>query len=296
MFTPTWKRRADEPPGSTAEQSSGCVFRARAPSVVGIHTSYCSRNSLSLFQPTRLVLYLRWLSPPSHSQLCGLLASRSACPSVVARCTGRRCTRHEGRQLVCLPTGGLRARVEGTCDHSPSQPPPTLPAAAAHTSTARCTSTLCGWPAPVLPRPRASPPPASYPHAGTCASCRCPPRTDGSATPRTQTSSTTRWCGALGPDPVLLHPGTRMPTHVYTPIIDGSVRSRSLVALVRAPKPHLFTSGVIDLLPLVYSLATTPWFTITGTHMFITSGTSTVMIQHHLHHVDGSTTTAPHCL
>jgi hypothetical protein len=30
--------------------------------------------------------------------------------------------------------------------------------------------------------------------------------------------------------------------------------------------------------------------------MFITSGTSTVMIQHHLHHVDGSTTTAPHCL
>ena len=36
--------------------------------------------------------------------------------------------------------------------------------------------------------------------------------------------------------------------------------------------------------------------TITGTHMFITSGTSTVMIQHHLHHVDGSTTTAPHCL
>jgi hypothetical protein len=38
-----------------------------------------------------------------------------------------------------------------------------------------------------------------------------------------------------------------------------------------------------------HSLATTPWFTITGTHMFITSGTSTVMIQHHLHHVDGST-------
>ena len=45
-----------------------------------------------------------------------------------------------------------------------------------------------------------------------------------------------------------------------------------------------------------HSLATTPWFTITGTHMFITSGTRTVMIQHHLHHVDGSTTTAPHCL
>jgi hypothetical protein len=39
-----------------------------------------------------------------------------------------------------------------------------------------------------------------------------------------------------------------------------------------------------------------PWFTIAGTHMFITSGTRTVMIQHHLHHVDGSTTTAPHCL
>jgi hypothetical protein len=45
-----------------------------------------------------------------------------------------------------------------------------------------------------------------------------------------------------------------------------------------------------------HSLATTPWFTITGTHMFITSGTSTVMTQHHLHHVDGSTPTAPHCL
>jgi hypothetical protein len=36
-----------------------------------------------------------------------------------------------------------------------------------------------------------------------------------------------------------------------------------------------------------HSLAPTPWFTITGTHMFITSGTSTVVIQHHLHHVDG---------
>jgi hypothetical protein len=36
-----------------------------------------------------------------------------------------------------------------------------------------------------------------------------------------------------------------------------------------------------------HSLATTPWFTITGTQMFITSGTSTVMIQHHLHHVMG---------
>jgi hypothetical protein len=45
-----------------------------------------------------------------------------------------------------------------------------------------------------------------------------------------------------------------------------------------------------------HSLATTPWFTITGTHMLITSGTSTVMTQHHLHHVDGSTPTAPHCL
>jgi hypothetical protein len=45
-----------------------------------------------------------------------------------------------------------------------------------------------------------------------------------------------------------------------------------------------------------HSLATTPWFAITGTHMFITSGTSTVMTQHHLHHVDGSTLTAPHCL
>jgi hypothetical protein len=40
----------------------------------------------------------------------------------------------------------------------------------------------------------------------------------------------------------------------------------------------------------------TPWFTITGTHVFITSGTSTLMSQHHLHHVDGSTPTAPHCL
>jgi hypothetical protein len=39
-----------------------------------------------------------------------------------------------------------------------------------------------------------------------------------------------------------------------------------------------------------------PPLCITGTHMFITSGTSTVMIQHHLHHVDGSTPTAPHCL
>jgi hypothetical protein len=42
-----------------------------------------------------------------------------------------------------------------------------------------------------------------------------------------------------------------------------------------------------------HTLATTPWFTITGAHMFITSGTSTVKTQHH---VDGSTPTAPHCL
>jgi hypothetical protein len=45
-----------------------------------------------------------------------------------------------------------------------------------------------------------------------------------------------------------------------------------------------------------HSLATAPWFTIRGTHMFITSGASKVMTQHHLHHVDGSTPTAPHCL
>jgi hypothetical protein len=40
----------------------------------------------------------------------------------------------------------------------------------------------------------------------------------------------------------------------------------------------------------------TLWFTITGSHTFITSGTGTVMSQHQLHHVDESTPTAPHCL
>jgi hypothetical protein len=40
----------------------------------------------------------------------------------------------------------------------------------------------------------------------------------------------------------------------------------------------------------------TPWFTTTSAHVFITSGTSTLMSQHHLHHVDESTPTAPHCL
>ena len=40
----------------------------------------------------------------------------------------------------------------------------------------------------------------------------------------------------------------------------------------------------------------TPWFTTTGTHAFTTSGTSTLMTQHHLHHVDESTPTAPHSL
>jgi hypothetical protein len=30
--------------------------------------------------------------------------------------------------------------------------------------------------------------------------------------------------------------------------------------------------------------------------VFITSGTSTLMSQHQLHHVDESTPTAPHCL
>jgi hypothetical protein len=40
----------------------------------------------------------------------------------------------------------------------------------------------------------------------------------------------------------------------------------------------------------------TPWFTITGTHTFTTSGTRTLMSQHQLHHVDESTPTAPLCL
>jgi hypothetical protein len=39
------------------------------------------------------------------------------------------------------------------------------------------------------------------------------------------------------------------------------------------------------------------WFTVTGPHTFITTtGTGTLMSQHHLHHVDESTPTAPHCL
>jgi hypothetical protein len=39
------------------------------------------------------------------------------------------------------------------------------------------------------------------------------------------------------------------------------------------------------------------WFTITGSHTFITTtGTGTLMSQHQLHHVDESTPTAPHCL
>jgi hypothetical protein len=62
-------------------------------------------------------------------------------------------------------------------------------------------------------------------------------------------------------------------------------------------------TGDLSILPVfllyarTHAPTDTPWFTITGTHTFTNnSGTRTLMSQHHLHHVDESTPTAPHCL